>query len=141
MRKLFLTISVLATAVASIVFAGSTGMPRLPERSSEDEAQPKRSDKYVDMRSDAGRQTQIGGNKVLIAVGNFVAHHNGTVITCDSTVRYSDSHLECFGNVLINKGTTYIYGDRAEYDGQKNEANIYSDSRRFFSSTTTPPPL
>ena len=137
MRKLFLTISVLATAVASIVFAGSTGMPRLPERSSEEQTEPKRSDKYVDMRSDAGRQTQIGGNKVLIAVGNFVAHHNGTVITCDSTVRYSDSHLECFGNVLINKGTTYIYGDRAEYDGQKNEANIYSDIVKVVDGTAT----
>ena len=83
MRKLFLTISVLATAVASIVFAGSSGLPHLPEN----EAEPTRSDKYVDMRSDAGRQTQIGGRKVLIAVGDFVAHHNGAVITCDSTVR------------------------------------------------------
>ena len=123
MRKLFLTISVFATAVASIVFAGSAALPHLPEN----EPEPTRSDKYVDMRSDAGRQTNVGGRKVLIAVGNFVAHHNGAVITCDSTVRYSDSHLECFGNVLINKGSTFIYGDRAEYDGQKNEAHIYSD--------------
>ena len=137
MRKLFLTISVLATAVASIVFAGSTGMPRLPEKQGEGEAQPTRSDKYVDMRSDAGRQTQISGRKVLIAVGNFAAHHNGAVITCDSTVRYSDSHLECFGNVLINKGSTYIYGDRAEYDGQKNEARIYSDIIKVVDGTAT----
>ena len=133
MRKLFLTISVLATAVASIVFAGSSGLPHLPEN----EAEPTRSDKYVDMRSDAGRQTQIGGRKVLIAVGNFVAHHNGAVITCDSTVRYSDSHLECFGNVLINKGSTFIYGDRAEYDGQKNEAHIYSDIIKVVDGSTT----
>ena len=140
MRKFLVTISALVLAAASIVFAGSTGMPRLPERS-EREPQSlqseKKSDKYVDMRSDAGRQTQMGGRKILIAVGNFAAHHNGTVITCDSTVRYSDSHLECFGNVLINKGTTFIYGDRAEYDGDRNEARIYSDIIKVVDGTAT----
>ena len=140
MRKTLVTISALLLATASIVFAGSTGMPRLPEPQSSVQSQERRSeksDKYVDMKSDAGRQTQIGGRKILIAVGNFAAHHNGTVITCDSTVRYSDSHLECFGNVLINKGSTFIYGDRAEYDGEKNEARIYSDIIKVVDGTTT----
>ena len=138
MRKVFVTISALFIAAASIVFAGSTGMPRLPEPQSREQGEKsEKSDKYVDMKSDAGRQTQIGGRKILIAVGNFAAHHNGTVITCDSTVRYSDSHLECFGNVLINKGTTFIYGDRAEYDGEKNEARIYSDIIKVVDGTTT----
>ena len=117
-------------------------MPHLPESNTsvkaETQAQPeRRSDKYVDMKSDAGRQTQVGGRKILIAVGNFAAHHNGTVITCDSTVRYSDSHIECFGNVLIKKGTTFIYGDRAEYDGEKNEAKIYSDIIKVVDGATT----
>ena len=138
MRKTLVTISALLVATASIVFAGSTGMPRLPEPQSREQGEKsEKSDKYVDMKSDAGRQTQIGGRKILIAVGNFAAHHNGTVITCDSTVRYSDSHLECFGNVLINKGTTFIYGDRAEYDGEKNEARIYSDIIKVVDGTTT----
>ena len=35
--------------------------------------------------------------------------------------------IEFFGNVLINKNTTYIYGDRAEYNGELNEARVYSD--------------
>ena len=135
MRKTLVTISALLVATASIVFAGSTGMPRLPEPQREEQSE--KSDKYVDMKSDAGRQTQIGGRKILIAVGNFAAHHNGTVITCDSTVRYSDSHLECFGNVLINKGSTFIYGDRAEYDGEKNEARIYSDIIKVVDGTAT----
>ena len=135
MRKTLVTISALLVATASIVFAGSTGMPRLPEPQGSEQSE--KSDKYVDMKSDAGRQTQIGGRKILIAVGNFAAHHNGTVITCDSTVRYSDSHLECFGNVLINKGSTFIYGDRAEYDGEKNEARIYSDIIKVVDGTAT----
>ena len=35
--------------------------------------------------------------------------------------------MDFFGNVLINKNTTYIYGDRAEYDGEQNIARVYSD--------------
>ncbi|MFR8223749.1 MAG: OstA-like protein [Alistipes shahii] len=67
------------------------------------------------------------GDSVIFLVGNFAAQHNGAVITCDSAVRYSDMRIEFFGNVLINKNTTYIYGDRAEYDGELNEARVYSD--------------
>ena len=67
------------------------------------------------------------GDSVVFLVGNFAAQHNGAVITCDSAVRYSDMRIEFFGNVLINKNTTYIYGDRAEYDGDLNEARVYSD--------------
>ena len=140
MRKTLVSISVILSAFVSIVFAGSSGMPRLPERAQTSvptRSEQKKSDKYVDMRSDAGRQTQIRGEKILIAVGNFAAHHNGTVITCDSTVRYSDSHLECFGNVLIKKGTTYIYGDRADYNGEKNEAHIFSDIIKVVDKGTT----
>ena len=62
----------------------------------------------------------------MVVVGNFAAHHNGTVITADSAVRYSERHIECFGNVLINRGSTYIYGDRAEYNGDTNEAKVFS---------------
>lgn len=127
MKKSLTAIFVTLSAMVSILFAGSSGMPQLPERGRDSAEEQTKSDKYINMRSDAGRQTELGGKggkKILIAVGNFAAHHNGTVITCDSTVRYSDTHLECFGKVLINKGTTYIYGDRAEYDGEKNESTL-----------------
>ena len=67
------------------------------------------------------------GDSVIFLVGNFAAQHNGAVITCDSAVRYSDMRIEFFGNVLINKNTTYIYGDRAEYNGEVNEARVFSD--------------
>ncbi len=66
------------------------------------------------------------GDSVLFLVGNVAAQHNGAVITCDSAVRYSDTRIECFGNVLINKNTTYMYGDRADYDGILNEVQVYS---------------
>jgi len=121
-------------ALASLVFAGSNGLPELPSpqpqqretRPSISDNTPKKRD-YVEMKSDEGWQTEHNGKKIMIVVGNFAAHHNGTVITADSAVRYSERHIECFGNVLINRGTTYIYGDRAEYDGNINEARVYSN--------------
>ena len=126
-------IAVVLAFLASVVFAGTSGMPYLQappaERTSGDGDQKARSEgesSAVDIKSDLGRQTDHNGSKIYIVVGNVAAHHNGAVITCDSAVRYSERRLECFGNVLINKGTTYIYGERAEYNGDLNEAYVYS---------------
>lgn len=83
--------------------------------------------KVVDLKADVVYPITIDGDStVYCLVGNFVAHHNGAVIVCDSAVRYSDKRIECFGNVLINQGTTYVYGDRAEYNGEINEAEVHS---------------
>ena len=133
-RRRFVAISVSLVALASLVFAGSNGLPSLSApQSAERESKPsisatastKKRD-YVEMKSDEGWQMMYNGQKIMVVVGNFAAHHNGTVITADSAVRYSERHIECFGNVLINRGSTYIYGDRAEYDGDANEAKVYS---------------
>ena len=132
MNRKVVAISVLLVALASLVFAGSNGLPSLPaEQPQQRESKPsiaggapKRD--YVEMKSDEGWQMEHNGQKIMVVVGNFAAHHNGTVITADSAVRYSERHIECFGNVLINRGSTYIYGDRAEYDGDTNEARVYS---------------
>lgn len=82
--------------------------------------------KLIDLKSDLTGPV-APGDSVIFLVGNFAAQHNGAVITCDSAVRYSDMRIEFFGNVLINKNTTYIYGDRAVYDGEVNEAEVFSD--------------
>lgn len=63
---------------------------------------------------------------VLCLVGEFAAQHNGAVITADSAVRYENERIECFGNVLINKNTTYAYCDRAIYNSDTNEALLYA---------------
>ena len=132
MNRRVVAIFVVLVAFASLVFAGSNGLPALsveqPQQRSEKPSisgsTPKRD--YVDMKSDEGWQMDYNGQKIMVVVGNFAAHHNGTVITADSAVRYNERHIECFGNVLINRGSTYIYGDRADYNGDTNEARVYS---------------
>ena len=135
MKRRVVAIVVTLVAVASLVFAGSNGLPTLSTSTAEENKErpsiskgktPDRKRDYVDMKSDEGWQMIHNGRKIMIVVGNFAAHHNGAVITADSAVRYSERHIECFGNVLINKGTTYIYGDRAEYNGDTNEAKVFS---------------
>ena len=81
--------------------------------------------KIIDLKSDLSGPV-APGDSVIFLVGNFAAQHNGAVITCDSAVRYSDKRIEFFGNVLINKNTTYIYRDRADYNGDINEARVYA---------------
>lgn len=117
MRRL-LSIAVAALAAVSVIFARS-GM-QAPE------AEQPAEKKLIDLKSD-NMGPVAPGDSVIFLVGNFAAQHNGAVITCDSAVRYSDMRIEFFGNVLINKNTTYIYGDRAEYNGEVNEARVFSD--------------
>ena len=116
MRRL-VSIAAVALAAAGVLSARS-GMQAPAEQEGEK--------KLIDLKSDLMGPI-APGDSVVFLVGNFAAQHNGAVITCDSAVRYSDMRIEFFGHVLINKNTTYIYGDRAEYDGNVNEARVYSD--------------
>lgn len=134
MRRRVATVLVLLMAFASIVFAGGNGLAlfsAVPVEEHPTAVEPQATnsqanDDYVYMKSDEGWQMEHNGRKIMVVVGNFAAYHNGTVITADSAVRYSERHIECFGKVLINRGTTYIYGDRAEYNGNTNIAKVYS---------------
>ncbi len=74
---------------------------------------------------------------VLCLVGNFAAQHNGAVITADSAVRYEDQRLECFGNVLLNKNTTYAYADKAIYDSGSNLASLFSPMIKLIDEDVT----
>ena len=117
MRRL-LSIAVVALAAVSVIFA--RGGMQAPE------AEQPAEKKLIDLKSD-NMGPVAPGDSVIFLVGNFAAQHNGAVSTCESAVRYSDMRIEFFGNVLINKNTTYIYGDRAEYNGEVNEARVFSD--------------
>ena len=116
MRRL-VSIAAVALAAAGVLSARSVMQAPAPGEGEK---------KLIDLKSDLMGPV-APGDSVVFLVGNFAAQHNGAVITCDSAVRYSDMRIEFFGNVLINKNTTYIYGDRAEYDGDVNEARVYSD--------------
>ena len=118
MRR-FVSIAAVILAVAGVAARGGMQAPG-------QEAESEGEKKLIDLKSDLMGPV-APGDSVVFLVGNFAAQHNGAVITCDSAVRYSDMRIEFFGNVLINKNTTYIYGDRAEYDGNVNEARVYSD--------------
>lgn len=83
--------------------------------------------RMVDMIADDSYLVDKGDSTIFILVGNFAAHHNGTVILADSAVRYSNQSFECFGNVLINQNDTYAYGNRAEYNRDNSTATLYSD--------------
>ena len=106
----------LAVPVAGVHTPSAPGAP----------AQDPESNKVVDFVADRGYPIPYGDTTATVLVGHFAAQHNGAVITCDSALRYNDKRIECFGNVLINKKETYIYGDRADYNGEINEARVYA---------------
>lgn len=108
-------------AIAAAFYAAA--LPRF-EAPAQEEKKPEK--KLVYMRADRSYSIDVGDSMAVCMVGNFAALHNGAVITCDSAIRYNGQKFECFGNVLINQNTTYIYGDRADYDGRINKAEVYS---------------
>ena len=131
MKRRVVAIFVVLSAFASLVFASSGGVSVHPAEQTFSRADRVPTSNtslndYIYMKSDEGWQMEHDGRKIMVVVGNFAAHHDGTVITADSAVRYSERHIECFGNVLINRGSTYIYADRAEYNGDTHEAEAFS---------------
>ena len=80
----------------------------------------------VDFRADQMSRIKVGDSTALCLVGHVVFFHNGAVIMCDSAVRYSERLMDCYQNVVVNKDSTFIYGDKADYNGILNEARIYS---------------
>ncbi|MBR0330563.1 MAG: hypothetical protein IIX12_03075, partial [Alistipes sp.] len=85
-------IALATAAFLSLLFAQS-GRTVAPDREAEK--------KIIHLKADLSGPI-AKGDSVIFLVGNVAAQHNGAVITCDSAVRYSDTHVECFGNVLIN---------------------------------------
>ena len=82
--------------------------------------------KVVDFSADVMRPVKIADSSALSLVGHVVFYHNGAVITCDSAIRFNDRMMDCSNNVIINKDSTFIYGDRAEYNGNFNTARVFS---------------
>lgn len=80
--------------------------------------------KIVDYEAD--RIYKARGDSAIRLVGNVIFHHNGAIIQCDSAYRYDEKRMDCFGNVIINQDSTYIYGDIASYDGNTNMAYVYA---------------
>ena len=80
----------------------------------------------MDIKSKRTRPVPVGDTTGYALTGDVVLYHNGAVITCDSVVRYSEKEMSCYGNVIIKKDDTYIYGDRAEYSRDEGEARVYS---------------
>lgn len=138
-RKRVLSIVVLSLVLGAFLYAASGRMVGgylplaevvAPASQSAPAAQPKKSsgEKHlVDMVADDSYLIDKGDSTIFILVGNFAAHHNGAVILADSAVRYSNQSFECFGNVLINQNTTYVYGDRAEYNRDASRATVFSE--------------
>lgn len=80
----------------------------------------------IDFMADEAAPYNNDGDSIVYFVGNFAAHHNGAVISCDSAVRFNDSEWGFFGRLLINQDSIYIYGDSALYNGDDNIAEIFA---------------
>lgn len=120
---------ILGYAIASITLARDLSTPN-PEPQNPPTATAKTSEKskksIVDYAADDSYKSPGDPDSVIRLKGNVVFHHNGAFIECDSAMRYGDYNMEGFGNVIIYKDSTYIYGDRISYRGHTDIASVYS---------------
>lgn len=79
----------------------------------------------VDYDTDLATKLQRGDSTIRM-IGNVVFHHNGAIIQCDSAYRYNDKKMDCFGRVIVYQDSTYIYGDKASYNGDDDKAQIFA---------------
>lgn len=66
------------------------------------------------------------GDGITRLVGEVSFHHNGTIIQCDSAFMHPDDRMEFFDNVIIEKDSAIIYGDKVDYNQLTNKADIYA---------------
>ncbi|MBQ5922100.1 MAG: hypothetical protein IIW91_01990 [Alistipes sp.] len=129
MRRILSIITVMA--FVGILFAQEAAVRRvMPTSSASVQAtqtqQTTSQRRRVDFMADVVRPYNHATDSIVYLVGNFAAHHNGAVISCDSAVRYSDTRWGFFNRLLINQDSIYIYGDSALYDGERGVAEIYA---------------
>lgn len=138
MRRLLATITIIS-AFVGILFAQETDIRRIDDNlnaveqlqqaraTATQQTEPQKPQRRkVDIMADEVRPYNDDKDSIVYFLGNFAAHHNGAVISCDSAVRYGDSRIGFFGRVIINQDSIYIYGDSAVYDGVSNIAEIYA---------------
>lgn len=121
----------ISVAVALLFFGAFAQEPssRLEEPQPEQAAvreRPQGERTIVNIKSKRVMPVHVGDSTVYAYIGNVVAYHNGAVMLCDSAVRYDENRIECFDNVLINKDSTYVYGDRVLYNRLTNTAQVFS---------------
>lgn len=125
--KTALILAIVGLACVMISFGGNPSL-RMQTEAQEGRVAKDESDtaelKVVDYEAD--KIYKARGDSAIRLVGNVIFHHNGAIIQCDSAYRYDEKRMDCFGKVIINQDSTYIYGDMATYDGNINMAHVYA---------------
>lgn len=142
MVRVRFVLAVVAAAVGFSVF----GMPLVGQRRvaqattqtpPQQQPKPQAQQERKQMQFYADEQYNVEGTDTVIMVGNVVLHHNGSVVVCDSAVRYDESRFDCFGRVIINQDSTYIYCRQATYDRDHNIARVFDRIIKIVSGTST----
>lgn len=120
-------------SLALLLLGGGT--TAVAQNSAQKQEQSER--KPVDIKSRRTRPVPVGDSTGYALVGDVVMYHNGAVITCDSVVRYSEKQMTCFGNVIINKEDTFVYGDRVEYSRDEGVAQVFSPLIKVYNGDAT----
>jgi lipopolysaccharide export system protein LptA len=74
--------------------------------------------------ADFWRSLKRGDEMINRLVGNVLLLHNEATMTCDSAYVYPDNHFEAFGRVVVNKDTTWLFGDYMDYQSSTDVGKV-----------------
>ncbi|MDR3188130.1 MAG: hypothetical protein LBT94_02965 [Prevotellaceae bacterium] len=102
-----------ARCCLALLLVGATAVHTFAER------------RKVEIRhADFWRSLNRGDEKINRLIGNVELFHNETTMTCDSAYLYPDNRFEAFGRVVINKDTTWLFGDYMDYQGSADVGKV-----------------
>ena len=76
------------------------------------------------LHADFWRSLKRGDEAINRLIGNVQLLHNETTMTCDSAYVYPDNHFEAFGRVVVNKDTTWLFGDYMDYESSTDVGKV-----------------
>ncbi|MGL5959975.1 MAG: OstA-like protein, partial [Bacteroidales bacterium] len=76
------------------------------------------------IHADRIKSLKHGESSINRLIGNVKLWHNGTTMTCDSAYLYPDNRFEAFSRVVINKDTTWLYGDYMDYESERDLGKV-----------------
>lgn len=74
--------------------------------------------------ADFWRSLKRGDEMLNRLIGNVQLFHNETTMTCDSAYLYPDNRFEAFGRVVVNKDTTWLFGDYMDYESNSDVGKV-----------------
>lgn len=82
-------------------------------------------DNVIQVKAKSLKPTTRNGEQVARYIGNVTLMHEGAIMNCDSAYLVKKTNVaEAYGNIVVTKEDTKLYGDYLYYDGNTSMGSV-----------------